>query len=143
MRRALQTLVVVAYFSCSAALAKEPFTGKWFIDLRNPAEQREKLECGSAEFKLTQTQDRVSGSHSMATVGCGRLNESGSVKGVVVGGTAVLVVTSGRNGAVVIGKANLVQGKLAWQTVEEIRSGEPAEDSGLILGRGLLTQVKE
>lgn len=60
--------------------------------------------------------------------------------GVVVGDTAVLVVTSGRNGAIVLGKAKLVDGVLAWQTMEVVRRGEPEGDSDLILGSGLLTR---
>ncbi len=60
--------------------------------------------------------------------------------GVVVGDAAVLVVTSGRTGAIVLGKAKLVGGKLAWQTLEEVRKGEPEGDSDLILGSGLLTR---
>ena len=143
MRQLLLAVLVNALCYCGAAIASEPFTGKWRIDLRTPAEKQKNRDCGSAEFDLTQTQDRVSGIHSLATVGCGRLNEDGPVKGVVVGATAVLVVTSGRNGAVVLGKAKLVNGKLAWQTIEEVRSGEPEGDSGLILGEGLLTRVKK
>lgn len=141
MRQLPPALLVAALCYCGTAHASEPFTGKWFIDLRSPAEKQKKRECGSAEFNLTQKHDRVSGSHSMASVDCGRLNEGGPVNGVVVGDTAVLVVTSGRNGAVVLGKAKLVKGKLAWQTIEEVRRGEPEGDSGLILGEGLLTRV--
>lgn len=141
MRQLLSALLAAALFYCGAAHASESFTGKWLIDLRSPAEKQQKRECGNAEFDLTQPQDTVSGIHSMASVDCGRLNEGGPVKGVVVGDTAVLVVTSGRNGAVVLGRAKLVKGKLAWQTIEEVRSGEPEGDSGLILGHGLLTRV--
>jgi hypothetical protein len=50
------------------------------------------------------------------------------------------VVTSGRNGAVVMGTATLQGGALHWQTLEEIRAGEPEGDSPLILGEGVLTR---
>ena len=78
----------------------------------------------------------------MSTVGCDRLNEGGegTVKGVVLGARAVLVVTSGRNGGMVMGTAKLRNGALQWQTTEEVRPGEPEGDSPLILGRGLLTR---
>ncbi len=141
MRSLPSALLAAALGNYSAVHASEPFTGRWHMDLRSPAEIRQKLDCGIAEFDLTQTRDEVSGVHRMATVDCGRINEGGPVKGVVVGATAVLVVTSGRNGAVVLGKAKLVHGKLAWHTVEEVRRGEPEGDSGLILGSGLLTRT--
>jgi len=134
----------IATASCLSVANAAPsnFSGNWFIDLRTPTEREQKLDCGAAEFDLTQSGDRIVGSHSMATVGCGRLNEGGAetVKGVVVGGIAVLVVTSARNGAVVMGKARLQGGELHWQTLEEIRPGEPEGDSPLIMGRGVLTR---
>ncbi len=51
----------------------------------------------------------------MATVDCGRLNEGGegTVTGVVTGNTAVLVVTSGRNGAIMLGTARQLGSKPA------------------------------
>ena len=50
----------------------------------------------------------------MATSGCGRINAGGegTVKGVVIGQTAVLVITSGRNGAIVMGTAKLIKSSL-------------------------------
>lgn len=78
----------------------------------------------------------------MATPGCGRLNEGGegTVKGVVVGRAAVLVVTSGRNGAIVLGRATLHGSFLDWKTLEDIKQGEPEGDSPLILGKGRLAR---
>lgn len=138
----LFTAIATAFCLSAANAAPSNFSGDWFVDLRTPTEREKKLECGSAEFSLTQTGDRIVGSHSMATVGCGRLNEGGAetVKGVVVAGTAVLVVTSARNGAVVMGTGTLRGGELHWQTLDEIRPGEPEGDSPLILGRGVLVR---
>jgi hypothetical protein len=131
------------FFSALVAQAAPlDFSGHWFLDLRTPAERQQKVECGSANFELMQTGDRILGSHSMATAGCGRLNEGGpeTVKGVVVGETAVLVVTSGRNGAIVMGTARLRGNTLHWQTLDEIRPGEPEGDSPLLMGQGVLTR---
>jgi hypothetical protein len=64
--------------------------------------------------------------------------DPGSVKGTVVGSTAVLVVTSGRNGAIVMGKATRKGDAINWVTLEDIKSGEPEGDSPLILGEGTL-----
>jgi hypothetical protein len=118
------------------------FSGTWTIDLRTPAERISKAECGGATFTLKQTDDRIVGEHTFATVGCGRLNEGGegTVKGVVVGSTAVLIVTSGRNGAVVFGVATIVGGRLKWDVLDEIKSGEPEGDSPLILQHGMLSR---
>ena len=126
--------------SSIAARAADEFSGTWVIDLRSVAERRNKVECGNASFKLTQTGERVIGDHTFFTPGCGRLNEGGenTVKGIVVGHTAILAVTSGRNGAVVLGKATVKNGTLHWATLDEIKAGEPATDSALILGSGVL-----
>ena len=117
-----------------------PFTGTWSIDLRTPAQRKERAECGTAIFKLIQTGTKLVGDHTFATPQCSRLNEGGegSVKGVVVGDTAVLVVTSGRNGQIVMGSAKVRAGALHWQVTEEIKPGEPEGDSGLILNKGVL-----
>jgi hypothetical protein len=81
----------------------------------------------------------------MATAGCGRINEGGegTVSGMVSGSSAVLVVTNSRNGACVKGTATLRRDALYWETKEEIKAGEPAGDSALILGKGLLRRVKQ
>ncbi|MDZ4327801.1 MAG: hypothetical protein U1A73_22675, partial [Pseudomonas sp.] len=83
--------------------------------------------------------------HTMSTVGCGRLNEGGegTVTGKVVGSRALLLVTSGRNGAIVKGMATLRNNTLIWETKENIKAGEPAGDSPLILGKGSLTKVSK
>ena len=80
----------------------------------------------------------------MATPRCGRMNEGGegTVKGIVVGRTAVLAVTSGRNGQVVLGTAQLRGASLHWQVTEEIKAGEPEGDSGLILQDGVLRRER-
>ncbi len=134
------TLSLLGYASC--AVAGEAFTGIWTIDLRTQSERQSGAECGTANFVLTQTGDAINGSQSMATVSCGRLNEGSPVRGVVVGSTAVLIVTSGRHGAIVMGTAKLSKGKLQWRQVDEIRPGDSEADSPLILAHGSLMRVR-
>jgi hypothetical protein len=126
----------------NAVAAGPDFSGTWTIDLRTASDRKRGAECGNARFVLTQTGDKIVGDHSMYPTGCGRINEGGeeTVKGIVVGSTAVLVVTSGRNGAVVMGVARLSGARLRWKIVEEIKPGEPPADSPLILGNGVLTK---
>ena len=120
-------------------------SGTWSIDLRTSEQKAERAECGKASFVLKQVGRKITGSHSMATVGCSRLNEGGegTVKGRMVGNRALLVVTSGRNGAVVKGYAALKGEALYWETTEEVKAGEPPGDSPLILAKGLLTRVSK
>lgn len=128
----------------SACAAEVDFTGHWSIDLRSKSERERGVECGSASFSLSQVGNKISGDHAFSTPGCGRLNEGaeGSVKGVVVGSTAVLVVTSGRNGAVVMGTAKKNGNFLHWSKEEEIWPGEPEGDSPLILSKEVLALEK-
>jgi hypothetical protein len=123
-----------------AHAARSSYSGTWEIDLRSESERKANAECGFAIFELKQVGNQITGEHSFATVGCGRLNEGGegTVQGTVHKGKAVLIVTSGRNGAVVRGVAKLKGSNLVWQTLKEIKPGAPQGDSPLILGSGVL-----
>jgi hypothetical protein len=140
--RAVIAITSLAW-SSFAAPAEALFTGRWGIDFRTPAERKQNVECGTATFALVQNGDQITGSHAMATAGCGRINEggAGTVKGVVVGSTAVLLVTSGRNGAIAMGTARLRAGSLHWRTVDQVKEGDPEGDSPLILGQGVLRPI--
>jgi hypothetical protein len=142
--RPILFLLASCGMAISACAAEADFSGTWSIDLRSKNERERGVECGSASFSLSQTGDRISGDHVFSTPGCGRLNEGGegTVKGVVIGSTAILVVTSGRNGAVVMGKATKKEKTLHWNTLEQIKPGEPEGDSPLILSKGILTLKK-
>jgi hypothetical protein len=139
--------IAVALFSnglfVAAHAAHSNYTGTWEIDLRSASERKANIECGSATFKLKQVGNKITGEHTFATVGCGRLNDGGegTVQGNVHGGKAMLLVTSGRNGAIVRGTAELKGSNLLWQTLEEIKPGVPEGDSPLILGHGVLHRV--
>lgn len=119
--------------------AQIDFTGHWTIDLRSPQERKRKIECGAAEFTLKQVGDKIVGTHSFSTLGCGRLNEGGdeTVKGIVINQIAVLVVTSGRNGGMVLGKATRQGNQLRWMVMEELKTGEVEGNSPLILEKGV------
>ena len=142
MNRLLSPAILAVALLCHVGLsmAGEPFTGKWTVDLRTPAERQRGVECGTADFVLKQADEAITGTHSMAVAGCGRLNEGGPVKSIVVRSTAVLVVTSGRNGAIAMGTAKLSDGKLLWRVVEEISAG-PGGDP-LILDNGSLARAQ-
>ncbi len=131
-------LLILSLASVGICSDEVNFTGTWVIDIRSKDERN--AECGHAYFTLLQKGNRICGDHVFYTPGCGRLNEGypGSVMGIVVGSTAVLVVTSGRNGAIVMGKATRKGNTINWVTLEDIKSGEPEGDSPLILGKGTL-----
>ena len=143
--RRVLLLSAIALLTQSVRAADAKFSGTWSIDLRTPEQKAKNAECGEASFVLMQVGKEIAGSHTMSTVGCGRLNEGGegTVKGRVVGTRALLLVTSGRNGATVKGVATLRNNVLFWETKEEVRAGEPAGDSPLILGSGSLIKVSK
>ena len=131
-------LLTLCLVSTGRSADQVSFTGTWVIDIRSKSEPN--AECGHAYFTLLQNGNRICGDHVFYTPGCGRLNEGnpGSVQGTIVGSTAILVVTSGRNGGIVMGKATRKANTIHWVTLEEIKSGEPEGDSPLILGEGTL-----
>ena len=143
--RSLPLIAALVLAALSTYATETRFSGTWSVDLRTQEQKAQRAECGEASFVLHQAGKKITGSHTMATVGCGRLNEGGegTVKGHVVGNRAHLVVTSGRNGAVVKGIATLRNENLYWETTEEVKAGEPEGDSPLIFGKGLLTRVKK
>lgn len=132
-------------FASEVQARTEDFSGTWYIDLRTKVQQQQNKDCGGAEFILKQTGDRITGNHTYATVDCGRLNEGGenTVKGIVVGSTAILVVTSGRNGAIVMGKAVKSKNALYWESLDDIAPGQPDGEISLILGKGILHLEKD
>lgn len=114
------------------------FEGKWVIDIRSAEEKKNNAECGTASFDLTQNGANIVGTHEFYTPYCDRLNEGGSVVGEAKGSTAILIVTSGRYGAIVKGRAELKKGHLYWVILKELKSGEPKGDLPLILNKGVL-----
>jgi hypothetical protein len=138
----LRISTVVAYIclmfpiGCYAA----GFTDTWTLDVRSPTERKQGIECGIASFSLKQTGNNIVGDHTFYAPGCGLINEGGegTVMGMVAGNTANLVVTSGRNGAVVRGQVALEGHLLHWVTLEELKAREPEGDSPLILDKGTL-----
>jgi len=128
--------MLMAVVSSTTAAAVD-FTGEWAADICTEGKGK---PCGNTGFSLIQNGSRICGDHTFMTANAGRMNEGfpGSVRGTVVGDTAVLVVTSGRNHGIVLGKASIVKNRLRWETLEEISSGEPEGDSPLIYGKGIL-----
>lgn len=142
-----QVIIALATTLCASLSTAQDaeFGGTWVLDFRTPDERQQNAECGFAEFKLKQTGRQITGSHTMATVGCGRVNEGGdgSVSGQVNGNVATLRVTSRRNGAQVLGTAMFRSGLLQWQVVRTLKPGLPEGESALILERGLLSRVAD
>lgn len=134
----IAVLLMTSSFS-SLAIGAD-FNGTWSIDLRTAEEKKSNVECGVATFSLAQKGENIIGSHEFYTPYCSRLNEGGSVVGTAKGSTAILFVTSGRNGAIVKGKASLKNDALHWVVLDELKPGDIEGDSPLILYKGVLTR---
>ena len=136
---ALLALLALAPSLCAAT--DPSFTGTWSLDLRTGDQLRRDDICGGAGFSLQQTGKDIRGEHYNFPTGCGRVNEGGpdTVRGIANGSKAVLVVKSGRNGAVAIGTAEIKAGRLLWHLEDYISSGEPQGDDQ-ILADGVLTR---
>lgn len=139
MKRFLRIAAAMLVVNSTAAAAAN-FNGEWAADICTEGRGK---PCGSTEFSLSQNGNRICGDHTFMTANAGRMNEGfpGSVRGTVIGNTAVLAVTSGRNNSIVLGKATVVGNKLRWETLEYLTPGEPEGDA-LIYGKGLLKHMR-
>lgn len=142
MKLSVTLLLLSATYLAPNIAKAENFEGTWVIDIRTTEQKKNNVECGMASFVLTQNGTNILGTHDFYTPYCGRLNEGGQVIGEAKGSNAILFVTSGRNGAIVKGKAELKNGHLHWVTLEELKPGEPEGDSPLILSNGILNREK-
>lgn len=120
------------------------FEGNWVVDTRTVQEKKQAdlFSCGSGYFELKQKGQNIIGTHSYYLPDCSRINEGGTVVGTAKGSTAILYVTSGRNGAIVKGRATLKNNLLHWVTLSELKAGDIEGDSPLILGKGVLHREK-
>jgi hypothetical protein len=121
---------------CATAPASEANTardeaagpaGAWtasLCDRPDPA-----MECGSFVLHLIRTEEGLCGEHFVATPGAARLDEGdpGSVLGSGRGGDAVLVVRSGRNGALYMGRVQRSGAGLVWTRVGMVGAGSDDE----------------
>lgn len=139
MLNLLRLLFALALVSAQLPAAAADFTGEFTVSICPDGKSK---PCGGASLTLIQNGARICGDHSFATPGAGRINEGfpGSVRGTVIDQTAVLVITSGRNNAIVFGKALMVGRNLQWQTLEEIFEGSPSGDA-LIFAKGILERA--
>jgi len=139
--KGLLTAVLLLACGGRALASGASYTGAWTIDLRNAEQKKQHLECGQARFELTQDGENITGSHTFVTPGCSRENEGGpgTVNGLIVDGTAVLVVTSARTGDMAMGKAVRKGNRLHWHTVHQFKKNAGADgDSPLILKQSVL-----
>ncbi len=87
------------------------------------------MECGSFVLHLIRTEEGLCGEHFVATPGAARLDEGdpGSVLGSGRDGDAVLVVRSGRNGALYMGRVQRRGAGLVWTRIGMIDAGSDDE----------------
>ena len=133
--------IALGLFATTAFGGGGPFEGAWGI--KHCAPNRPKDECGGFYLYLVQRGSRLCGDHFMATPGLGRLNEGGprSVIGTIVNSTAVVVITSGRDGTQYLAQARRVKNGLEWKLLEEFKSGG-GPDSPLVGDKATLTRQK-
>jgi len=141
MIRGLITAFLLTFGAGAAYAEAHLFSGAWEVKWcdKNP-----KIECGGFYLYLIQKGTRICGDHFAATPGLGRLNEGGpkSIIGTVVGSTAVVAITSGRDNTTYLAKAKRVGPALEWQLLETIKEGEKT-DSSLIAANARLSASKD
>jgi hypothetical protein len=138
--RALATVAVLAFGLGLAGCVTGPasganagrdeaagLVGAWTADLCDRPDPA--MACGSFVLHLIRTEEGLCGEHFVATPGAARLDEGdpGSVLGSGRGGEAVLVVRSGRNGALYMGRVQRRGAGLVWTRVGMVDAGSDDE----------------
>lgn len=96
------------------------FGGRWKMEWCDGA--RPDLDCGGFSATLVQDGERLCGDYGSALINLRQVDE-GRIVGTIVGNTAVLAVTSHRNGTIVLVRAQRRGNALHWREVDNIRSG--------------------
>jgi hypothetical protein len=119
--RASAVGLLVLSSSAWAGSRPSDLSGAWASDRCGDSGQ--KSSCGAFVLYLVQNKDRICGSYFGARQHLSQVDEGEprSVRGVVVGNTAVVSIESGRNGAIYLGAARKSGGTLHWQVVEAIK----------------------
>jgi len=124
----LWTLALLVSLSAGIARAADAplFEGSWAVPLCALGDPE---KCGGFELYLVQRGTRLCGDHFEATPGLGRLNEGAprSVVGTVAGNVAVVAITSGRDGSILLARVTRSARGLRWRVVERVKEGEQAE----------------
>ena len=103
------------------------FSGVWGSDRCGNAGKE--ASCGALVIYLVQKKDRICGSYFGTRQHLSQVDEGEprSVRGLVVGNTAVVSIESGRNGAIYLGTARKSGGTLHWEVVETIRKASSGD----------------
>jgi len=139
----LATLALALLFTGSALAADAPsFQGSWTVPLCALGDPE---KCGGFELYLVQRGTRLCGDHFAATPGLGRLNEGAprSVAGTVLGKTAVVAITSGRDGSVLLARIERTAKGLSWKVIERVKEGEQADGALIPFSASLVPQGGE
>jgi hypothetical protein len=125
-RRWALTLLVLVFTGSPRAADTPSFQGSWAVPLCALGDPE---KCGGFELYLVQRGTRLCGDHFAATPGLGRLNEGAprSVVGTVTGNTAVVAITSGRDGSILLARITRTSSGLRWKVAERVKEGEQAE----------------
>jgi hypothetical protein len=139
----LAALALLALVIGGARAADTPsFQGSWAVPLCALGDPE---KCGGFELYLVQRGTRLCGDHFAATPGLGRLNEGTprSVVGTVLGKTAIVAITSGRDGSILLAQIHRTTQGLRWTVVERVKKGEQAEDPLIPFSASLVLRASE
>jgi hypothetical protein len=120
----LVALALLCFVAVSpGAVQPVSFAGAWAEPM---CAQGDREKCGGFFLEIAQRGSHLCGEHFAATPGLGRLDEGEprSVIGTVVGNTAVVSITSGRDGTEFFAHIRRVGSRLTWKVVERVREGD-------------------
>lgn len=123
----VRVLCMCAFVFAASCAAMPPanerahvFDGAWAVEWCSRTDPA--LDCGGFDIDLVQRGERICGEFGGALVGLRQVDE-GRIVGSAVGDTAILVVESTRNQAIVLVRAERRGERLHWKVVEEIKEG--------------------
>jgi hypothetical protein len=96
------------------------FSGTWSVQWCSKTDLS--LDCGGFNVSLVQRNESICGDFGGALVGLRQVDE-GTVIGSAVGDTAILVVESMRNQAILLVRAERSGDTMRWKVIDEVKRG--------------------
>lgn len=108
----------------SSAATRPGFEGSWHVPWCDA--RRSGADCGGFSITLVEREGRLCGTYDGARVGLTQIDEGSgkAIKGVRIGNSAVMTLTSARSGDIYLVRGELQGDRLVWKVIGDVHDAE-------------------